>query len=715
MFRGRNSMYRVYAYLLSTSALVVFPATIAAQTRQPPAPAEETVTPDDRHDIIVTGVHDEEGQATIVSTGALGAKPLLDTPFSLSVVDAEDILRRQVTNIGQLFADDPSVSSSAPAASTNWWGTQIRGIGVRNYYVDDVPMALYWGGDFALEPIQSVTALKGLTGFMYGFGSPGGVISYRTKRPTPAPLLTTEIGYRTAGVGYARLDAGGPLTRDGALGYRLNLAGEKGDAYNRAGVNRLVVALALDYRLAPDLYWFATASYEDSRLRHEPFGVYWSQYTDTALPRVSYDYGKLNIANSFYATRTLATATGLDWSFAPDWSVRLTYGYTSKLHHANKMFVNLLDQTGDYRGFAYNFASLGRSHFGQALVQGETATGPVRHEIVVGTSLQANLSDFGPADSHWGNDFNGNLYRDQPFRVTRAIAFGTDGSPSRDQQRALFVSDTLHFGDHVQAMAGARYNLYRLSDTDDDPATDSSYRATALTPTVALLYKPVAYATLYASYAEALEPGSRVDGIYINAGEVLKPAISRQYEVGAKYEHDGLSLTTAAFRIERVEPIDRIEGDRHRLTQDGLTLYKGIEATARYQLTPALRLGAGAIHLDPSIRTVASDNAAMLGHVPGGTSKWQVTGNADYRPPALPGFSLFGNVRYIGPAPTDNDNRLAIPGYTVANAGFQYQTRLGGQPVTVTGNVNNLTDARYWTQTNVGEAINGALSVRLAW
>ncbi len=709
-------MYRVCVYLLSTSALAAWPATVDAQSSQSATEAGETVAgQDDRHDIIVTGVHDEEGQAKIVSNGALGAKPLLDTPFSLSVVDAEDILRRQVTNIGQLFADDPSVSSSAPAASTNWWGTQIRGIGVRNYYVDDVPMALHWGGDFALEPIQSVTALKGLTGFMYGFGSPGGVISYRTKRPTPAPLLTTEIGYRTAGIGYARLDAGGPLTRDGAFGYRLNLAGEKGDAYNRAGVNRLVGALALDYRLAANLHWYATASYEDSTLRHEPFKLYWAHYADTALPRVSYDYGKMNIANSFYATRTLVTATGLDWTFAPDWSVRVTYGYSSKLHHSNKMFVYLLDQAGDYQGYAFNFAELDRSHFVQALVQGEVATGPVRHEIVTGTAFQATLTDFGLDDYHWDNDFDGNLHRNQPFRVTRAIAFGTGGSPSREQQRALFASDTLHFGDHVQAMVGARYNLYRLSDTDDDPTKDSSYRATALTPTVALLYKPVTYATLYASYAEALEPGSRVDGIYVNAGEVLKPTISRQYEVGGKYEHDGLSLTTAAFRIERVEPIDLIEGDRRRLTQDGLTLYKGIEAIARYRLTPAMRLGAGAIHLDPSLRTVASDNADMLGHVPAGASRWQVTGNADYRPPALPGFSLFGNVRYIGPAPADNRNRLAIPGYTVANAGFQYQTRLGDQPVTVTGNVNNLTNAHYWTQTNVGEAINGALSLRLAW
>ncbi len=194
----------------------------------------------DKSDILVTGLKPDDGQGRITEGGAMGAKSLLDTPYSITVVDKEDIARRQATSIAQIFANDPSVYSSAPAATTNWWGTQIRGLGVRNYYIDDVPLLLYWGGDFPLESVESVTALKGLTGFMYGFGAPGGVISYRTKRPTAEPMLTTDIGYRTNSIFYARVDAGGPLTKDGKLGYRLNLAGEKGTAYNQAGVNRLV-------------------------------------------------------------------------------------------------------------------------------------------------------------------------------------------------------------------------------------------------------------------------------------------------------------------------------------------------------------------------------------------------------------------------------------------------------------------------------------------
>lgn len=669
----------------------------------------------EKSDIIVTGLKSDAGQSRIMEGGALGPKILLDTPYSIAVVDKEDIARRQANSIAQIFVNDPSVSSSAPAGTTNWWGTQIRGLGVRNYYIDDVPLLLYWGGDFPLESIESVTALKGLTGFMYGFGAPGGVISYRTKRPTAAPLLTTEIGYRTNSVFYARVDAGGPLSKDGTLGYRVNLAREKGTAYNRAGVNRLVGSLALEYAFSPTLHWYATATYEDSDLRHEPFQIYWSDYAGTVLPKVSYDYDRLNIDNSFYKARTLSTATGLDWSFADGWSAKLTYGYTSKLHRSNKMFVYMLNRAGDYRGNAYNFAELDRNHFVQAMIRGAFTTGPLRHEIVAGTAYQSSPSAFGLNDYHWGNDFNGNLYRDQPFRVTRAIRFGTDGSPSRDQQKALFLSDTLYLGDHVQAMLGARYTRYRLFDLDSDATTDSGYRTSAVTPTVALIYKPAPFVSIYGSYVEAMEPGSRVGGEYANVGEVLKATISRQYEVGAKYEHHALSLTTAAFRIERANTIDSIVGDARRLTQDGLTRYKGVEAIAGYRVTPDLKLGLGAVYLDPTIRDVSADNKNLRGNSPEGASKWQIVGNGEYHAAAIPGFSLHGNVRYTGKAPTDDRNLLYIPARTLANAGFQYETGIGGRKVTFTGNVNNVLNAKYWTQTNVGEGINGSLSARVAW
>lgn len=703
-------MNKIVAFLLSSTIL---PHAAFASEQKPEREAGDPASA--RSEIIVTGLKSDEGQDRTVANGALGDKSILDTPYSISVVGNEDISKRQATTIGQIFVNDPSVYSFATAGTTNWWGTQIRGLGVRNYYIDDVPLVLYWGGDFPLESIERVEALKGLTGFMYGFGSPGGAISYRTKRPTTEPLLTTEIGYRTGSDFYARLDAGGPLTKDGRLGYRLNLAGEKGTVYNGAGVNRLVAALAIEFAVTPDLDWYATATYEDSNLKHEPFQIYWDSYTDSSLPKPTYDYDRLNIGNSYYKATTLATATGLNWRFANDWSARATYGYTSKDHRSNKMFVNVLNRAGDYEGFAYNFAELDRNHFVQAMIQGKFATGPIDHDIVAGALFQTFNSQFGTNDYHWGNDFNGNIYQDQPFRVTRDVAFGTDGSPGREQQRALFLSDTLHLGEKVQAVVGARYTRYKMVDLDGDPTIDSRYRTSAVSPTLALIYKPMPYVSLYGSYAEAMEAGSRVGGEYVNVGDILKATISKQYEVGAKYEHSGMSLTAAAFRIERANTVGRLINGERYLRQDGLTLFKGVEAIASYRVDKNLKLGVGATRLDPTIRNVSEGNEDLLGNVPGQAAKWQVVGNANYYVSRVPGLSLHGNVRYLGKAPTDDLNTLYIPARTLTNIGFQYETLLRGQKIVFTGNVNNVFNVKYWGQSNIGEAVNGSLSARIAW
>lgn len=711
-------MLRHSGLYFSVAMIAIAPWQVARAAETPSAsdPTGEVTTEDkeDRRDIIIKGSRDQEGQNQTVSNGALGPKPLLDTPFSITVVDKEDIAKRQATTIGQIFINDPAVYSFATAGTTNWWGLQIRGLGVRNYYIDDVPLILYWGGDFPLESIETVEALKGLTGFMYGFGAPGGVISYRTKRPTAEPLLTTELGYRTNSDFYARVDAGGPLSSDGRLGYRVNLGAEKGTAYNDAGVNRFVGALALEYTFSPSLKWYATGTYEDSNLKREPFQIYWDSFEGSQVPKPTYDYDKLNVADTYYKTRTLAAATGLDWTFAKNWSARLTYGYTSKLHHSNKAFINLLNAAGDYEGYLYNFAEWDQSHFAQAMIQGDFTTGPVRHSIVAGASLQANNSYFGLNDTyHWGHDFDGNIYQDQKFLVNRDVRFDTSGAPSRDRQTALFLSDTLYLGDHVQVMAGGRYTRYKLLDDDGDPTVDSSYRTTAFTPTLALIYKPAPYVSLYGSYVESLEPGSRVSGEYANIGEVLKATISKQYEVGVKYDHNGLSLAAAGFRIERTNTADRIVDGQLYLRQDGLTVYKGIEGTASYSVDKNLRIGVGAIRLDGRIRDVS--DAILIGNTPAEAARWQVTGNVDYQVPAVPGLSLHANARYFDKSPTTDYDTLYLPSRIVANAGFQYQTRIGDRKVAFTGNVNNVLNKKYWGQSNFGEGTNGSLSVKIDW
>lgn len=662
--------------------------------------------------VTVTGV--VEGQLEVTDNGALGAKSLLDTPYSVTVVTAEDIDKRQANSIGQIFFNDPAVYSSAPSASVNWWGTQIRGMGVRNYYVDNVPLLLYWGGDFPLEGVESVQALKGLTGFMYGFGAPGGVIAYKTKRPTDQPFTTIEAGYRNDSVFNAHLDTGGRLGGEGGLGYRVNLATENGEAYNGAGVNRLVGSLALDYDITPDLQWRASATSETSKLEHEPLLFYWSDYVGVRPPRVTYDYDNFRIAGSDYRADTLALSTGLTWRFAEGWDADLTYGYTRKKHRSNKMFAYLQNEAGDYSGYAYNFAETDENSFTQLMINGEVATGPIRHQLVFGAAYQNAASDFG-ANGYWGNDFNGNIFQPQPFRVTRIIDNSTDGYPWEERQTAWFVSDTLKLGEQWQAILGLRQTRYVLADLDGDPTVDSRYETTATTPTVALIYKPAPYASIYGSYAESLEGGSRVDGRYANGGEILQATVSKQYELGLKYEHEKLSLTAAAFRIERAATIEQEVGGLLYLRQDGLTRYDGLELSGSYRLTSDLRVGLGALLSDPTIQDVSAGQEYLEGNIPDGASRRQYVLNADYVVPTVAGLSLHGTVRYMGSMPTSDANLLFLPDHTLVSVGFQYETEISGKAVVFTGNINNLLNEKYWDLTNVGEGINGALSVKVRW
>ncbi|MET0547956.1 MAG: TonB-dependent receptor plug domain-containing protein, partial [Xanthomonas sp.] len=218
------------------------------------------------------------------AVGALGTSRLLDTPFSVTLVEAPEIARRQATTLGQIFINDPSVFAAEPPATTNWWGTQIRGIGVRNFYVDGVPMLMEWGGEFPLEAVQSVQALKGLGGFMYGFGAPGGIVSYQTKRPTDTPLLATTIGYHNDSAFSAQVDAGGRVNGPDTFGYRLTAGIERGDAYNGAGIDRKTIALAIEQPIVEGLTWQAELVHERNTLEHEPLYFYWDGYEGDRLP-----------------------------------------------------------------------------------------------------------------------------------------------------------------------------------------------------------------------------------------------------------------------------------------------------------------------------------------------------------------------------------------------------------------------------------------------
>lgn len=649
---------------------------------------------------------------------ALGNKSILDTPFSIAVVTSEEIEKRGAKSLGQIFANDPSVYTPTTSMTTDWWGTQIRGLGVRNYYVDDIPLSLAWGGDFPVEAADQVIALKGLTGFMYGFGSPGGAISYQTKRPTSSPQTSLQVDYRNKNLFSAYLDKSDYLSSID-LGYRFTLGGDTGQAYNDTKNKRVVSSFALDKQFNDQLSWDANVIYEYNDRKQEPIQFYLDQYeignTNVKLPRVNYNYSNLNIDDSYYKTETLVSSSSLKWKLNEQWNTKYQFGYSRKKHFSNKIFATLDNSQGDYIGNLYNFAGLSQYFFNQIMMNGKFKTSWIDHDLVMGAGYIKNYDTY--SDFFWGDFFQGNLYTKPDYQITHPKNFDLISKGSPETQKYAFMSDTLSFGPKWQAILGTRYTKYELESQDN---TSNNYRANKATPTIALLYKPIPESTVYASYVEALEPGKRVEAPYQNIGTILNATISKQYELGFKYEIDKLSLTSALFRVERAELMDSFRNGLRYLTQDGLTNYQGLEFDSKYKLTDRLKVGLGFIHLDSEIKHVSEDNQSIKGNSPAFTAKWQGVINSEYSFERIEGLSIHGNIRYNGSSFITNNNLIKVPAYTIMNLGTSYKFKLNGYDATLNTNLNNVFNKKYWAgggynAGTIGEERNGSISIKVNW
>jgi len=77
----------------------------------------------------------------IAGGGALGSRKLLDTSFSIAVVDEEEISRRQVNSVAQIFINDPSIVSACYFINRGWNSREDHFVGhvVKPIGVDAIP------------------------------------------------------------------------------------------------------------------------------------------------------------------------------------------------------------------------------------------------------------------------------------------------------------------------------------------------------------------------------------------------------------------------------------------------------------------------------------------------------------------------------------------------------------------------------------------------
>jgi len=654
---------------------------------------------------------------TTVHNGALGNGKVLDTPLSLTVVNQEEIQDRQVNSIQSLFYRDASVVALGNTYSNFGDSISVRGLMLdytTSFKVNGLAASSF-SGQMPLEVFEKVELLKGVSGFMYGFGAPGGIVNYNTKKPTDEDVRTLDIGYRESGILSEHADLGGRVN-DGMFGYRVNLVNEKGDLFQNDGeIDRQTGSVSLDAKLT-DTVIVGAEYINDQRRIDNPSVPYLNNYldADSALPSVIDSSRNLGLRGAFEDHSNAITNLNVAWQFATGWNVRVDYSNAKNETRWTKTLVNLNNTTGDFDAYAYDQATDFNFETVQSLLQGTFNALGVKHELVIGAVSESYVWYRSDATSSYTEIGSSNIFSPTELSFHSQLKRDMSKSTTIDQD-AAFISDRISFSEQWSALFGVRHTQYTQADKWSDWA---SYDKSVNTPTVALFFKPEADTSIYVSYVEALQQGSTVpdDGTYANGGELLKPLKSKQYEWGVKTDQSNWSATAALFRIERAA---EYKNQSNYLVQDGLRIYQGLELSGHLQATTAWDISGGAMWLDATYDKTEPDSGLKDNRVEA-TPRFQTTLETGYRFPQLTGLRIALGLKHLGNSMEDSDNHWNLPAVTLLDLNASYVTSLGNHDLTLRGSVTNLTDKKYWATEGygglrAGEAQIASFNVQLAF
>jgi len=644
-----------------------------------------------------------------VSAGALGRKSELDTPFSIKAVSSDEIEDRLATSISEVLKYDASVTAISPPISTHPATIQMRGLrldDLNGYKVNGLAN-INRGTEMPLEMFESVEALKGLTGYMYGFGSPGGIINYVTKRPTTARTFSAAMGYQEGGAIKEHIDTGGRLGEDDSFGYRLNLVHEDGNVQQESGsIKRNAAGLNLEWRVTRDLALTYDAIYQR---RHTVGG------TDILLqgfkiPAPLDGDAKLNsIGAGSDVEYTLAT-TGIEYRLAPNWTANASYRTSDSTREYKKDQYYITGNNANY--YDRITSELHGYHFDQvqATVNGQFDVAGLGNQVVLGLMSQ-NLVSTSSVVTPKVKIGTGNLYAPTIYSAATVNYSGGTYRDETTRQEALFASDTLTFNDQWMLVAGTRYNRFTDNAYSTKGALSASYPADKTTPTVALMFKPAADTTLYASYVEALEQAASAPTTAVNANQTFAPLKSKQTEAGVKTEHNWWNATASLFHIERGA---QYTNAANVYVSDGQSRYNGLEVNSVVQAAKNVSIEGGIMLLDASLENAAP---GYSGKRAVGAPRRQASIQATWRE-VLPGLALHAGSQYLGELPVDAANINTLPAYTLFDAGFNYRHRYFGKMISVRANISNIANRKYWTYyqegyLNIGAPRTASINVRV--
>ena len=640
--------------------------------------------------------------------GLLGNRNVFDQPFSSTSYTEKLIRDQQARNVQDVVNNDPSIRTNVPAFS-GILGFFIRGFPV---FAQDIAFnGLFGVADSfnpAIEPIERVEVLRGPSTLLSGvppFGNIGGIINLIPKRAGEVPLNRVTLGYGSDAQVYKAVDFSRRFGDAKEWGIRFNGVFNNGNTpIDNQSLHFGVAALALDYRgerlrASLDLGYQELDFTAPLRNRSVLPGVRIPRAPDLTLNQQQpWEYR--DSANQQVATR-------IEYDLTPDLTLYGAYGRSNFRQEYFGGVLTIFNARGDYRDPIQYIPVQIVNDTGEAGLRGTVETGPIKHSFGLAAVGFWQENGQQPGQSV-GPTIVSNLYAPAyvPPRTILGLSELTPRTTTRIN-RSFAIADTLSIlDDRVLLTLGGRWQSldvrsYSAATGLRTGGSDSG----AFSPGVGLVVKPLEHLSLYANYIEGLtSPAPPVNAV--NATAAFPAAVSRQTEVGAKYDFGTVGVGFAAFEIE--QPFGFLDARTLVFSVDGRQRNSGVELTVFGEPTPGIRLLGGVSLLD-GVQVRAQD-PRTVGRVAVGVPDVQINLYGEYDLPQnlAPGLTLTGRVIYTASQYYDLANSQKIPDWATLDLGLRYNTVFQDRPLTLRANVVNVTGNNYWASTGRGILSQGA-------
>ena len=674
--------------------------------------------------VVVHGEVKDDYLPDAVTVGTLDGATLAETPLSATVVTRDLLIDQGARLLSDVVKNDASIGEDY--APVGYYGDyEIHGFPI------DLATGLQINGmtiageqDVPLENKERVEFLKGIAGVESGVASGGGLINYVTKRPIAVKAVDMATDHR--GTSYGAVDLGHLFGKQKQVGARANLAGEKIQSYvNDANGWRAEGAGAADWKISPKAILKGDFEYQH-KVERSVCG--YQLLGGTVVPDLSQVHPSTMLGEQSWAKPntfdTFNTGTRLDYDLPGGWRAFAAASYSHSLIDDNVVYAYgcyneaecsvpggpapwFFAPDGTYD--IYDYRDPGELRIdaqAEALVTGHIKTGSVTHDLTGGGELflrsvqQPSSSVYDPVGSE-------NIY--QPIQAVPMEIVTSTGLPDvagprilyeDNHQSAAVVQDRIHIPGRIQLLAGGRFDSVRdhnIAGTTESGALNFTDRKIWL-PQYAVTFNPVDDLIIYGNYGVLLSLGPQAP--FWAGGYYLSPFVTRQVEVGAKYEPgQRILLTTALFHMRAPffypQAIDD-QGDQS-FVSEGRETHDGIEVNAEGKATNWLRLTASAAAiraLSDDTGTPAYDNKQVL-NVP----HLRTAVFADLLVPHAHGLHLMPGWGYTGRKEATRDDLVSVPSYSLFNLGARYTPGGENGRVTLRLYADNITDKRYWKDT----------------